>query len=87
MTDNNNYTVDELTHAQLEAVLHLAACVADLQRNPEDADEIYDLIADLAERFNINTAQLDPDPQNTTVTPIRPLTLIVNNVSQTTEET
>lgn len=89
------YTVDEETHAQLEAVLHLAACVADLQRSPEDADEIYNLLADLAERFNINTEPFTEDAAYTdNVTPLRNFTVIhgdgpavTNSESQTTEET
>lgn len=89
-----NYNVDQETHDLLDTALHLAAAVADLQRNPEDAEDIYNLLATLAERFNINREPFtDEEPFTDCVIPLRNFTVIhgdgpavTDNESQTTEE-
>lgn len=87
------YELDSETLDWLEQALHLAAMVADLQRNSMDADEIYTLLAELAERFGLDTEQYSDTPANT-VTPLRNFTVIhcdgpavTDSESQTTEET
>jgi len=87
------YELDQETLDWLEQALHLAAMIADLQRNSRDADEIYDLLSNLAERFGLGTDPYSDTPPST-VTPLRNFTVIhgdgpavTDSESQTTEET
>lgn len=91
----HRYTVDEETHGFLDAVLHLAAAVADLQRNEADAEDIYSLLAETAERFGIDNSPFRTEETHTdNVTVLRNFTVIhgdgpavKDSESQTTEET
>lgn len=86
------YELDAETLDWLEQALHLAAMIADLQRNSTDADEIYDLLSNLAERFGLDTDPYSDTPPNT-VTPLRNFTVIhcdgpaVKDQEGSTEET
>jgi hypothetical protein len=73
------YTLDEETHGFLDAVLHLAAAVADIQRNESDAEDIYNLLAETAERFGIDSDPFRSEETVTdNVTPLRNFTVINN---------
>jgi hypothetical protein len=88
------YTLDEETQGFLDAILHLAAAVADIQRNESDAEDIYNLLAETAERFGIDTEPFcETESFTDNVTHLRNFTVIhgdgpavKDSESQTTEE-
>lgn len=59
--DRPYYSVDTETHTWLEQIMHLAAGVADLQTSPEACDDIYNLLAEVSERFGIDSEPFRDD--------------------------
>lgn len=61
--DRPYYSVDMETHQWLEQIMHLAAGVADLQTTPEACDDIYNLLAEVSERFGIDSEPFRDEPE------------------------
>jgi hypothetical protein len=68
--DKPYYELDVETHTWLERVFAWASLIADGQLNQNDTDDMYELLAELAERFGMDTdpyANELPSPKETVV--------------------
>lgn len=86
--DRPYYEVDTETHTWLEQIMHLAAGVADLQTTPEACDEIYNLLAEVSERFGIDSEPfLDtvPEPEPEVISFGKPKLTVIDGIPANTD--
>lgn len=74
------YEVDAETHTWLEQIMHLAAGVADLQTTPEACDDIYNLLAEVSERFGIDSEPFrdEPEPESQVISFGKPQLTVID---------